>query len=299
MTDETKDVVEDDAKKAKAAAEKPASDDKTKAVAKKETTAVADVNAMFEEDAADFEETLGKDDIAIPLLYMIQQMTPMCNKADPSYDSAFEPGLIYDNATMSVYDKPKIIFCAYAACWLEWKPNRGGFAGRHTNLEGMSAKIVRNSNNEDIIQDGSPIGTPGNVLSFTHEHAVLLLGEDGSMMQAILSMSSTQVKHSKKLNTAISKVVNAKGTKMPRFYNVYEAGSAVESNGENSWFSWDFKPVSSIPELGDQAAKVYEAAKAFALAMREGQAQVDYAKPESVPAHDGPSIDGDGEEIPF
>ena len=74
-------------------------------VAKKRKGALA-VN-MFEADADKGSQNMTQEDLALPFLKVLGQLSPEVNKRDGKYVEGAEPGMIINTVTNEVFDGPK------------------------------------------------------------------------------------------------------------------------------------------------------------------------------------------------
>lgn len=76
-------------------------------------------------------------DNLVPLIYLLQSGSPQAKKRDPAYMDGAEEGDIWlrNSGLVPEYVKGEegILFqpCVFQKDWVEWMPNRGGYAGRH------------------------------------------------------------------------------------------------------------------------------------------------------------------------
>jgi hypothetical protein len=284
-----------------------------KDVAIKEDNAVveADFLAELTQDAEQYKEALSQDDMAMPFLTLLQAMSPVCTEGDPAYKEGSRPGMAYDTTDGSMFDikKEPLIFVAvaYKSSYIEWVPRssgQGGFVKEHSTALGMQAVVVRNDDNEDIIQPTSPVGQPGNQLTFTHTHFILVKDPDtGTFNPYLLTMQISQLKHSKKFNRMVNNL-KVPGTikPAPRFFGVWEISSQLETKGDNKWQSWAFKKHGDVTTIEDGMA-IYKAAKDFSDSLNLEEVAIDYSKAAAV--DDNPTVtddiaDSDEDcEIPF
>ena len=73
-------------------------------VAKKKANAVATVN--FEADAGQG-LNMTQEDLALPFLKVLGQLSPECNKRDAKHVEGAEPGMIINTVTNEIYDGVK------------------------------------------------------------------------------------------------------------------------------------------------------------------------------------------------
>jgi hypothetical protein len=282
------------------------------AVAKKDAAGLpADIMADLEADATTYEETMGRDDMSIPFLQILQSLSPQCIDGDPLFIEEARPGMFYNTVTKKLYDgKVGVLLVAinYTNSVIEWvtRQNGGGFVDEYTVAEGSTIRTVRNEVGQDIIQEDSPLGTPGNQSNPTHTHVLFIVNEDGTFEAAVATMASTQIKPSKNWNALINGLCLHGTTKRAaRFYGLWRAKTTMRKNDQGSWYVWDVeneggsKGVFSLENGGE----IYAAAKDFRSQLESGEREVDHSKAgEEVSSEENPNApkDGDAEgEIPF
>ena len=62
---------------------------------------------MFEQDASQGLENMDQQDLALPFLRILGQLSPQVNKRDSKYVEGAEPGMIYNTVTHELYDGTK------------------------------------------------------------------------------------------------------------------------------------------------------------------------------------------------
>ncbi len=287
-----------------------------KAVAKKEEEAGA--VALLDEltAGADDREVMGKDDMSIPFLAILQSLSPQCTKGEADYIKEAEPSMLFNTVTKRMYptfddDDNKlvgthIISVHYKASYVEWVPRAqgGGFAGEYDVALGSTAITEKNDNNQDIIQQGSPIGTPGNQLSYTHTHFVFVVDkETGRFKPAIISGSSTQVKPLKDLNGLIYDLETPEGKPTKRYYGLWAVSTKRRTNDSGTWYIWDFHCAGTVLDLGNTvAAEIIGQAKSLADGAKSGEVQPDRIKEAAVsenPSTGEAAGEGTTGEVPF
>jgi hypothetical protein len=109
------------------------------------------------------------NEVGIPFLYILQDLSPQVKKRDEQYVEGAEVGDIYNNVTREVIPaKTGIdwIEVGFEAAMVEWKPNRGGFVAKHPHLTPLRKQIR-------MVQDGDkmiPQLPSGNTLTETKYH---------------------------------------------------------------------------------------------------------------------------------
>lgn len=271
----------------------------------------ANLMADLMADAQEFKEAMSREDMAIPFLQILQQLSPQCVEGDPAYIEGAKAGMFYNTVTKEIIDGKntgvRLVFIAYKASFIEWVPRNagGGFVHEYNAAEGAAIRTARNDQGLDIIQSGSPVGTPGNQLNYTHTHFAYLVREDNTYEPVLISATSTQVKPSMALNTQINNTkLPGSVVTAPRFFGVWRAKTDLQKNDQGSWYIWSFAREATVLDLGEVGAQIYGSAKEFARSLAAGEKHADYSKTEAGAANgggDNPDVGGEGsdEGVPF
>ena len=278
------------------------------ALAERQQTAVATASAeMFAADAGQGMEGATAESFAIPFLSVLQSNSPQVDEASGAAIEGARAGMFYENVTgRLISGKPegggvRFVPCAYRRVFLRWGPRSGegaGFKGEYLP-EDVAALRQRNevvevdgrlyfSEPDGSIKRGKDGSVLNDRLSDTRNHYVLLLNDDdGSWQQALLSLTSTQIKKSKTLMAALASVKMSGAAGMftpPTFANVVRATTLPESNEKGNWFGIRMEIVARVDR-----AEVYAAAKVFRDSVVKGQVEVKYEEP--APGGDGHNED--------
>lgn len=283
---------------------------KTQVVKAKEDQLPAELMDELLADGADYREAMGKDDMSIPFLQILQQLSPQCTKGKAEFIKGAEPSDLFDTVTRRLFktrdddnnevEGVHIMPIHYKRSFIEWVPRSqgGGIVGEYSVEEGLSIITKRNDTGQDIIQPGSLLGTPGNQLNDTHTHFVYLINADFTFEPVILAMASTQIKPSKDLNNMVSKHTLPSGAPAARFFATYTVTTQQRTNDQGSWYVWKFERLSDVtktPEL----ITAYRSAKEFLEGIKAGEHKADYSKMEG---EENPTVPADGEKddgVPF
>lgn len=287
----------------------------TKEVAKKKE---AGLPAEFMDELAlageEHKETLGKDDMSIPFLQILQSLSPQCTKGEPEFIKGSEPSDLLNTVTQTLIktrddDNNEIAGCrvlpiSYKRSFIEWVPRKegGGIVQEYSVEDGLSIVTQRSKETgQDIIQANSPLGTPGNQLNDTHTHFMFLISDDGTYEPVVLTMASTQIKPSKDLNNMVSKQVLPDGREAPRFFGIYDVTTQYRSNDQGSWYVWKFQRATDV--LEDGKMDMFRKAKAFVAGIETGEHKADHAKAGNGEVNpstgsDKPGANGD-DDVPF
>ena len=240
--------------------------EENKEVAKKASTEMSlGIDDMLK-DANSGLENVTSEDLAIPFLRIIQAMSPQVNARDGKHIKGCEQGDIFNTVDNSLFKGDKgvtVVPVAYKRTYLEWLPERKGLAGVHETSE-ILARVDRNDKGQDILDNG-------NLLSTTANHYVLVLDGNGNFTQAIIALSGSQLKKSKKWNSIMAglKIKTKDGNVFtpPTFSHKYVLTSVVEQNDQGSWYGWD---VALGGQLVAEESFIYSAAKMFSQNVNTG-----------------------------
>lgn len=250
----------------------------------------APVTDMFAADAGHGMEGATQEAFAIPFIVTLQSNSPQVDEASGAALEGAKAGMFFENVTGRLYDgKPGkgivIVPCAFRRVFLHWGPRSGEGAGFKGELSVEQVAQMR-AEGKIVDVDGKllmplPDGTLNDKkcdrISDTRNHYVILLDEEtGAWTQALMSLTSTQIKKSKVLMSALAsvKVKGAAGMfTPPTFANKVRVTTLPESNDKGKWFGLKFELAGL---LSRDEAMIYQAAKAFHSTVLKGSVEVKY-----------------------
>jgi hypothetical protein len=216
---------------------------------------------IFEKDAGAGLEGITTADLAIPFLSILQTNSPQLDRAESSYIKGAVAGQIFNSVSSKIYDSVEVIPCAFIHRVVEWKPRGTG--------GGLVAQYNREEAPDDVTLNdkGQMQRSNGNMLIATAYHYVLIVEEGEEPEQAVLPMSSTQLKKSKKWNSLMAalkmKAQDGEIFTPPTYSHSYTLTTSGESNDKGKWFGW---VISNGKLLQD--SKTIVAARAFSKSAR-------------------------------
>ena len=243
-------------------------------VTEKKTNALA-VN-MFEADADKGSQNMTQEDLALPFLKVLGQLSPEVNKRDGKYVEGAEPGMILNTVTNEIFDGTKgidIIPAFYERKYVEWQ-DRGEGKGSPVAIHDASSDIMSTTTRDKSFKDRLP---NGNYLENTANHYVVVLGD--SPQTALISMKATQLKISRKWNSIMMgiKLQGKNGLFTPPTYShIYNLKTVQMSNDKGTWFGWD---VAKVGPVSDKS--IYDIAKTFAERVGKGEVQAKHGSEET------------------
>ena len=225
---------------------------------------------LFEADANKGSQNISQEDLALPFLKILGQLSPEVNKRDGKYVEGAEPGKIINTVTNELYDAVDVIPVFYKRQYVEWQ-DRGTSTGAPVAIHEADSDIVSTTTRDKSFKDRLP---NGNYLENTANHFVILLGD--SPTTALISMKATQLKVSRKWNSMMMGIKMQGKTGLftkPTYSHIYNLKTVQMSNDKGTWFGWD---VSKVGPVSDKS--IYDIAKTFAERVGKGEVQ---AKPET------------------
>ena len=225
---------------------------------------------LFEADANKGAQNISQEDLALPFLKVLGQLSPEVNKRDGKYVEGAEPGKIINTVSNELYDSINVLPVFYKRQYVEWQ-DRGTSTGAPVAIHEADSDIVSQTTRDNSFKDRLP---SGNYLENPANHFVVLLGD--SPPTALSSMNATQLKVSRKWNSMMLgiKMQGKNGLFTPPTYShIYNLKTVQMSNDKGTWFGWDVSKVGPVSDKG-----VYDIAKTFAERVGKGEIQ---AKPET------------------
>ena len=235
---------------------------------------------VFEADAGQGIANIKQEDLALPFLKVLGQLSPEVNTRDAKHVEGAQPGMIVNSVTNELYDGNKgveVLPVYYKRQYIEWQ-DRGESKGAPVNIYDAGDDIpqtTRDKSNKDRLANG-------NYLENTVSHFVVLLGKTPTT--ALISMKATQLKISRKWNSMMMgiKMQGKNGLFTPPTYShIYKLKTVQQSNDKGTWFGWDVSKVGPITDKG-----IYAIAKGFSDNVAKGAVVAKHG--ESQPKDEAP-----------
>lgn len=234
------------------------------AVAEQQNTALA-MPVDFSQFAGMGMEEADKSSFAIPFLTMLQGLSPQLETVEGA-----RPGLIINTITNELFKSVRLVPCAFNRRFIRWAPRDagGGYKGELNPIDvetGRVADITTSDDGRLMIGD--------DLLSDTRNHYVLYEDENGAWHPALLSLSSTQIKKSKRWMSRIQgiqlRTPQGKLYTPPSFSHVYVASPVKEKNAKGEWWGFDIDLDGPVAD-----PEVFNMAMAFHKSVAAGEVQV-------------------------
>jgi hypothetical protein len=215
-------------------------------------------------------ENVSTKDMAIPFLSILQALSPQLDENNGKYVEGAKQGGIINTALGRVYGRDEGIYvvpCGFQSRLVEWTPREsgGGFVAEHPTDSDLLQRTRKNEKGQDALPNG-------NLLVLTATHYVLLVDPDtGAATQAVIPMSSTQLKKSRAWNSMMASIkVQGKNGMFtpPSFSQLYHLTTGPEKNAKGSWYSWQ------IENKGLVSVDVFRQACDFAESVKAGAVKI-------------------------
>jgi hypothetical protein len=220
------------------------------------------------------------EDQLLPLIYVLQNMSPQVDKRGENHIEGAEAGDFWlrnslnpiRNGEEGIIAIPVEMF----RTWIEWLPNRGGFVARHDSPPtDIVSKTIRGDDGRErnVLMRGS-----GNLIVDTREFYTLVDGDP-----YVIPCSSTKQTFARQWQTMFHRFKHPKtGKIMPAFARKYRLTTIPASNALGKWFGLKFEDV------GESTVNELKLAIAFSNAIAKGERKAEAP------------IDGkEDQEIPF
>jgi hypothetical protein len=228
---------------------------------------------LFEADAGQG-LNMTQEDLALPFLKILGQLSPEVNKRDGKYVEGAEPGKIINTVTNELFDKISVVPCHYKRQYIEWQDRGTSGSGAPVAIHDADSDIVSQTTRGKDYKDRL---ANGNYLDNTASHFVLTLGDTPST--ALISMKSTQLKISRKWNSLMMglKLQGKNGLFTPPTYShIYNLSTVQMSNDKGTWFGWEVEKMGPVTDKG-----IYDMAKSFAMSVGKGEVEAKHGSEET------------------
>ena len=144
---------------------------KEQSIAKRENSGVPSTG-LFEGDANAGFQTMSQEDLALPFLKVLGQLSPEVNTRHAKHIKGAEPGMILNTVTNELHDGTKgiqVIPCYYKREYVEWM-DRGESKGAPVGVHSTNSDVVSSAKRDNMNKDRLP---NGNYLENTASHFVI------------------------------------------------------------------------------------------------------------------------------
>lgn len=237
------------------------------------------LSGMEEDYASGLTQKFDTDDLIIPRINILQDLSPQLKERKPEYVPGAKPGLIHNSVNNALDQAIMFVPAQYHTAWVAWKPRPDG--GLVNNNVDPKLLTEENGFHEDGIdryvghmrprQGGDAVKVE---VIKTPEWVGIARGADGWTMPVAISFPATKSSAARLINTAINLTeVELPGGKIitpAPFYHTFILSTAIDSSGDNEWWAWNVKHdgyAGTDPRMCDKAREI-------AKSLKEGRAKV-------------------------
>lgn len=194
---------------------------------------------MMADAGAGLEEA-DSSSMSIPYITLLQAQSPIVMEALANGNQNIRAGMFYNSVSGACFNSFLFAPCYFKRVYQRWNSDRE-FMGTYPVADVESGKVPGSYKDgfNYFIKDHNGISE----LADTRLHYVLHLDTNGAWTPAVLSLSKTQIKSSKKLITQIKLIefnIDGKHITPPSWSVIYKATPQQEKNNKGTWFSWNF-----------------------------------------------------------
>lgn len=231
------------------------------------TQVPANLLEQFEGAAGQGLQNVKREDVALPFLGLLQDLSPQVKRSEPQFIEGAQAGMFMDSIAKQPLDGAigiLVVPLLFDKVYNVWRKriNGGGFFGSHKTLEAAQARVA------ELAKADGKDKVPSEHLDITDTalHYVLYqVPGTGQWRQALLSCKSTMLKKSRAWNHVMQslEVPRAKGGSFtpPSWGTMYHLTSVIERKDQNSWFNFDveYNGLVTDAELFEKAKSAYKA----------------------------------------
>jgi hypothetical protein len=178
------------------------------------------------------QENVTAVNVLLPRLAILQTLSPQLKKNKVEYIPGAEIGDWCELGTGDIFKgEVEVIPCHFVTQYIQWKKNRGGFAGNLGTDASCLQQTTLNEKRQNILPSGDSI------VETAQWYCLLHVGSD--WRRVFLPFSSTGLKVSRKWMTLAraERLLGKEGPFMPPlFYRPWKLTIAMDSNDQGDWY---------------------------------------------------------------
>lgn len=214
------------------------------------------------------QEGVGIDDLTIPRLGLIQDLSPQRKKTDAAYIEGAEEGMLFNTVTNVLYGT-SIMFVPvyYRKEWVIWKAQSegGGYCGAYPTEHEAKVEWESQGYEGQVNKKGEPIYE----VNDTGQQFGLVVHEDGTTEDIVISFSKSKRKIDRQLNTMVKMAGG------DRFSRVYKISAVSDQNSAGQ----DFYNY-GVSMMGFVNEETYRKGEKLYDAISSGQRDIKREEPE-------------------
>jgi hypothetical protein len=220
-------------------------------------------------------EDVRQSDLSLPLIKLLQALSPETRRTDPLYLEGAAEGRWLDALRREVFDEFLFVPVRYQTRYVEWKTRKDG--GGLVQDHGLDDSILRNCTSDEV---GRYMTDSGHEVIPSPTFYGLVVGMIPKIGQppivcnnrAVVSMTGTQAKVARRWLNSITSIQIPSKTNPgsyytpPMFAGTYKLGSIPQSNDQGAW------SIPTVERVAWTDPKFIQDAVAFAKLTGEARA---------------------------
>lgn len=236
----------------------------SRAVAPAKTGGVpATLAEAMRQDAGKGVSTAQEDNL-VPLIYVLQPLSPQVQKKNDAYIEGAEAGAIWlKNAPEPIVDGDEgIIFqpCFFQKNWVEWIPrdNGGGLVGVTENCPAEAKAVKENNVTRFVMPNGNEVKETRYHFGYVH------IGDE--RVPYCIPLTSTGHTISRDLMSRMRSKAMPDGTRAPSWSYLYRLKTVHKQNKKGQWYQFVIEDHGWVEDMDD-----YNRGKALFNSLQSGE----------------------------
>ena len=228
-------------------------------------------------------EEIKSDDMSTPILKILHQLSPECNKSNAKYVEGSQPGMIYAKGLGKLIDGNEgveIVVAHVQTRFPEWQEMGDVAAPPVATHMTVPSDAVEERNGKYRLANG-------NYLEKTAYFYVIVLGEEPR--PAVITMRSSNLTPARELNQLIKNLrfKDEKGVYNPAAYAaVYNLKTVGKTAGSKNWHVFKPTMARALDVSQKEDADLYLMAQEFQKSVAKGSAKPEYEKSDKPKTQD-------------
>ncbi len=216
------------------------------------------------------------EDNIVPLIYLLQALSPPAQKGHERYIKGAEAGDIWlrnlppESCIVKAEDGLVFQPCHLLVCWIEWLPKRGGFVARHASRP-REAELT-----EVKGDDGSPrkvwLMPNKNIVGESREYAGFAYVDGRDPMPYVIPLSGSGHTVGRQWMTTMREERLPDGSRAPIFMNLWRLTPKLRTKNNNSWYMYEVSKEGSV-QTAEEVLRGAALHDAFAAGTKQAAAE--------------------------
>ena len=211
------------------------------------------------EDDTRGSEEVGKDDLVLPRLAIVQAISPELDENDAAYIEGAKSGMLFNTLTRELMTEILVIPIKFEKPYLLWRDRKkgGGFGGQFATMEEAEDAVL----SKEVPEEWDIVDTPTNLC--------IAIPPDGKPYEIAIPLPKSKAKVSRNWNSMIRLAGG------PRFGRVYKITSVDDKNAAGDKYK-NFK----VEMAGFPSKELFKKAEELFELFSAGDYGVDYSDQE-------------------